>query len=36
MSTEYINIDDCWAADTRDSAMGRLVANAAKFQSGKK
>lgn len=29
----YINIDDCWQADTRD-ADGRLQANSTRFPSG--
>lgn len=31
----YVNIDDCWAAKTRN-AEGRLVANSTKFPNGMK
>ncbi|XP_048350850.1 alpha-N-acetylgalactosaminidase-like [Sphaerodactylus townsendi] len=30
---EYVNLDDCWAANERDS-LGRLQANASRFPSG--
>jgi Alpha galactosidase A len=30
---EYVNLDDCWSAHTRDSA-GRLQADAKRFPSG--
>ncbi|MFD9076587.1 alpha-galactosidase, partial [Streptomyces lasiicapitis] len=31
---EYVNVDDCWAAEKRDPATGRLTAHPERFPSG--
>jgi len=33
---QYVNIDDCWLADTRDPVTGRLRPNADRFPNGMK